>query len=171
MRKLFNLSAPLLLLLAPLSAQAKFVSYGSTCNNSAKLSVTGIPKLGKSFTVNGVKLSSVLFCTGRFCNGSCVRCNSCGGVHGFLLLGVKKISLPLTRTCVLLNSAEFIIPGSSSGQLTYTVPNNASLIGKKFYLQRADVSLYQWMGTKCPSHLRPDAIVGMSDGVEGTVGI
>ena len=133
--------------------------------------MTGIPKLGTSFTVNGVKLSNFLFCTGRFCNGACVRCNSCGGTHGFLLLGVKKISLPLTSTCVLLNSAEFIFPGSPSGKLTYAVPNNASLIGKKFYLQRADVTLYQWMGTACPSHLRPDAIVGMSDGMEGTVGI
>ena len=168
MRKLLSLSALLLLLVAPLSAQAKFTSYGSACNNSAKLSLTGLPKLGTSFTVNGVKFSNLVACTRKLCLGSCVRCNSCSGAHGFLLIGVKKISLPLTATCVLLNSAEFIFPGSSSGTLTYPVPNNASLIGKKFYLQRADVSLYQWMGTNCPSHLRPDTIVGMSDGVEGT---
>ena len=171
MRKLLSLSALLLLLVAPLSAQAKFTSYGSACNNAAKLSLTGLPKLGTSFTVNGVKLSNFVACTRKFCGGSCVRCNSCSGIHGFLVLGLKKISLPLTPTCVLLNSAEFIFPGSSSGQLTYAVPKNTSLIGQKFYLQRADVTLYQWMGTKCPPHLRPDTIVGMSDGVEGTVGL
>ena len=166
-------AAAALFLLVPATAQttsAKFTSYGSACNSAASLSITGVPQLGTSFTVNGVKWGPLFACTLKLCSGGCVRCNSCKGVHNVLAIGLKKISAPITPTCKLLNTAEFILPGTATGAMKFDVPKDYSLVGQYFYMQRGDVTVAEWQNCSGPS-IRLDTIYSMSDGVEGYVNI
>ena len=68
----------------------------------------------------------------------------------------------MTPDVLLLNGVQ--------GKITLTVPNQASLVGVRFYMQRLDIRLQEVTGTQCPRTLVPVAFTGVSNGVEGIAG-
>lgn len=165
-RKLTTLAV--VLLAAALPAQsAVFNSFGSACPNAQNtLQIQGLPKLGSTFTVSGIRFPGA--CTRKFCICTCCDCNDCSG--SVLFLGVSKQALQISPQCQFLISPDVLLLGNTSGNLSFTVPNNASLNGARFYMQRLDLGLKEVTGTQCPTTYRPTAFVGVSEGVEGIAG-
>lgn len=167
-RVLLSLLASLLLVASVPAQQAAFNSYGSPCpNTTSPLQVSGLPKLGSSFTVSGIMFPGA--CTLRFCNCTCCNCNTCNASVLFVGVGKNKQTLP--GGCDLLVTPDILILNGLRGQLTVQVPNQNSLIGVRFYMQRLDIGLTQVMGTQCPTSYVPKAFLGTSNGVEGIAGI
>lgn len=156
------------LCLGTLGAQASFLSYGVPCpTTQAKLQVSGLPKLGTSFTVSGIRFPSM--CTRKFCSCACCDCNTCMG--SLLVFGVSRVKLRLPGSqCDLLASPNLVLMGQTSGSIVVPVPNNAILLGGRFAMQRLDLSMKEVRGTQCQTSYRLLGIRGASDGVEGVVG-
>lgn len=158
----------LALCLTSLTAQtASFNSYTTPCPSSNPvLSIQGVPKLGTTFTV-----SSILFpglCTRKFCGCNIGNCNTCRG--SLLVLGIAKINVPLPGGCSLHVSPDFILPGDTRGQITIAVPNTQALLGVKFYMQRSDLGLFEYINAACQKSYIPNAFLGFSNAIEGTIG-
>jgi len=160
------LAALLLVAWAP-AQQAAFHSYGSPCpNTTSTLQVTGLPKLGSSFTVSGIMFPGA--CTLRFCNCTCCKCNTCNA--SVLFVGVAKNKQTLPGGCDLLVTPDVLILNGNRGQVIVQVPNQNSLIGVRFYMQRLDIGLTEVMGSQCTRSYVPTAFQGTSNGVEGIAG-
>ena len=167
MFKLLAVAMALALTVSTTHAQsASFVSYGSTCNAMA-LSVTGLPKLGTSFTVSGIAFPSV--CTRKSCNCIVGPCNDCRGA--VLFLGLGKLNVPLPGGCPLLVTPDLFFTASFPGKLTFPVPNDRTLLGTKFHMQRLDLMLKEYITSSCGNSYRPLTFVGTSNGVTGTIGL
>lgn len=162
-----TLALALCTLLTPAAAQASFTPYGQNCPATTRpLQINGLPKLGTSFTVSGILFPG--FCTRKFCPCPCCDCNDCNG--SMLFLGIGKVRFTLPGGCDMLTSSEISLIGDIRGNLTIPVPNFASLIGAKFYMQRADLSLKEVTGTQCNTTYRLQGIRGTSAGVEARIG-
>lgn len=158
----------LALIAAGLPAQtAAFNSFGSACPNAQNtLQISGLPKLGSTFTVTGIRFPGA--CTRKFCVCTCCDCNDCSG--SVLFLGVSKKTLQLTPQCQFLISPDVLLLGNTTGNIPLTVPNDSKLLGVKFYMQRLDLGLKEVTGSQCPTTYRPTSFVGVSEGVEGVAG-
>ncbi len=164
-----RVTAVLVLTLATtaLSAQAAFNSFGSACPNAQNtLQVQGLPKLGTSFTVSGIRFPGA--CTRKFCLCTCCDCNDCSG--SVLFLGVSKKTLQITPQCTFLISPDVLLLGNTTGNIVLTVPNDSQLKGVRFYMQRLDLGLKEVTGTNCSTTYRPTSFAGTSEGVEGIAG-
>ena len=171
MRILLSTVVVLLLLGSAAAQSASFTPYGSPCPaGTAPLAVIGTPKLGTAFTVRGMQ--SPLACTRKLCRDCSDFCNSCtpGSILG---LGLTRINVPFPPSgCRLLTDALLaLIPWSAAtrGSITFSVPNNAALIGQKFTMQRADQSYLATNSGCTPSHMAT-GFLGLSNGVEGKIG-
>jgi hypothetical protein len=142
---------------------ASFTPYSKPCN-AQPLSITGVPKLGTTFTVNGISTPAV--CTLRFCGCTVGRCNSCQG--SVLVFGVARLNAPL-GVCSLHVLPLLILGGT--GQIPIAVPNNPALFGFKFMLQRADAGMHEVIDANCNRSYPVTAVNGLSDAVEGLVGL
>jgi hypothetical protein len=153
---------------AALPAQtAAFNSFGSACPNTQNtLKISGLPKLGSTFTVTGIRFPGA--CTRKFCVCTCCDCNDCSG--SVLFLGVSKRTLQISPQCLFLISPDVLLLGNASGNIPLTVPNDSKLLGVKFYMQRLDLGLKEVTGSQCPTTYRPTSFVGVSEGVEGIAG-
>lgn len=158
----------LVLTAASLSAQtAAFNTFGSACPNAQNtLQIQGLPKLGSTFTVNGIRFPGA--CTRKFCLCTCCDCNDCSG--SVLFVGVSKQTLQLTPQCKFLISTDVLLLGNATGSIPLRVPNDSRLNGVRFYMQRLDLGLKEVTGTQCPTTYRPTSFVGVSEGVEGIAG-
>ena len=166
-RVLFPVLAVLLLLTSAPTQKATFNSYGNVCPNTTRaLQVTGLPKLGSSFTVSGIMFPGA--CTLKFCSCTCCNCNTCSASVLFVGIGKKKQTLP--GGCDLLVTPDVLILNGVRGNVTVQVPNISSLSGVRFYMQRLDLRLQEVRGTQCPTRYVPTAFVGTSNGVEGIAG-
>jgi hypothetical protein len=141
-----------------------FTSYTKPCNNAAALSITGLPKLGTTFTVNNIKTPAL--CTRKFCGCTVGKCNTCQG--SVLLFGITKINLPL-GACNLHLDPLLILGGT--GNIAVAVPNSPALFGFKFLLQRADTSFDEVIDTNCKTNYVVTQVNTFSDAVEGVVGL
>jgi hypothetical protein len=165
---LLSILAVLLLLTTAPAQKAAFNSYGSPCpNTTAPLAVSGLPKLGSSFTVSGILFPGA--CTQKFCNCACCNCNTCRS--SVLFVGIAKNNQILPGGCPFLVRPDVLILNGIRGVLTVQVPNQNSLIGTRFYMQRLDISLTEVTGTQCPRSYVPTAFIGTSNGVEGIAGL
>lgn len=145
------------------SQAASFTSVTKPCPSSnGALYVTGLPKLGGSFTVSRIMYPGL--CTRRYCGCNVGKCNTCRG--SVLLLGVAQINIPLPGGCSMHCSPDFIIFGGT----TIAVPNNPTLSGFVFYMQRMDLGLDEMITSTCGKAYVPTAFMGFSDLVKGTVG-
>ncbi|MCA8958049.1 MAG: hypothetical protein KDC87_18380 [Planctomycetes bacterium] len=166
MRNTLAVVAALVLSLSSLSAQtASFTSYTKPCNATA-MSITGLPKLGTTFTVNNVLTPGL--CTRKFCGCNVGPCNTCQGA--VLVFGLVPIVAPIA-TCPLHVLPMMILPGNTNGQIPVAVPNDSTLMGVKFRMQRADVVMIETIDASCNTSYPISAINGMSDAVEGTCGL
>ncbi len=167
MLKLLAADLALALTVSATHAQsASFASYGAACKSTA-LSVTGLPKLGTSFTVHGIAFPSV--CTRKFCGCTVGPCNDCRG--SVLFLGLGKLNAPLPGGCPLLVTPDLLFTANFPGQITFPVPNNQALLGVKFHQQRLDLTLKEYITSSCKTSYSPLTFVGTSNGVTGTVGL
>jgi hypothetical protein len=165
MRLLMITLLPALLGLSAATAQTgSFNSYTKPCNNAATLSITGLPKLGTTFTVHNILTPGA--CTKKFCGCNPGKCNTCQG--SILVFGVNKINLPL-GACNLHVDPLLLIGGT--GNVAVAVPNSAALFGFKFLLQRADTAFDEVIDTNCGTSYVVSRVNSFSDGVEGTVGL
>ena len=57
------------------------------------------------------------------------------------------------------------------GDVSFPVPNNRALLGLKFHLQRADLSLDEYINAQCATNYIPTLFRGTSNGVTGTIGL
>ncbi|MHC4079018.1 MAG: hypothetical protein ACYST0_11335 [Planctomycetota bacterium] len=161
------LAIALLVTVAP-AQKAAFNSYGNPCpNTTPALQVQGLPKLGTSFTVSGVRFPGG--CTRKYCPCTCCKCNTCFG--GVLFVGIAKNNQLLPGGCRLLVTPDVLLLGTIQGKITLTVPNVNSLTGVRFYMQRLDLQLQEITGTQCPTTYQPMAFTGTSNGLEGIAGI
>ncbi len=146
---------------------AKFNSFGSACPSAqSTLQVQGLPKLGSSFTVSGIRFPGA--CTRKFCACTCCNCNTCSG--SVLFIGVGKKTLQLTPLCKFLITPDVLLLGNTPGKIILQVPNVAQLNGVRFYMQRLDLGLQEVTGTQCPTTYVPTSFLGVSEGVEGIAG-
>lgn len=160
--------AVLLLLTSAPAQNAQFNSYGGVCPNTTQpLQVSGLPKLGSSFSVSGIMFPGA--CTLKACICACCNCNTCRA--SVLFVGLAKNNLVLPGGCPLLVRPDVLILNGVRGVLTVQVPAQNSLIGTRFYMQRLDVSLTEVTGTQCPRTYVPTAFIGTSNGVEGIAGL
>jgi hypothetical protein len=154
-----------LLSLASATAQnASFNSFTKPCGTSGVLSITGLPKMGSTFTVNGIMTPGL--CTKKFCGCNVGKCNSCVG--SILVFGVAKINAPL-GACNLHVLPVLLLGGT--GSIPVAVPNNPSVFGFRFLLQRADVAMDEVIDSNCNTSYPIANVNGLSDGVEGVVGL
>jgi len=166
-RALFPILAVLLLLTSAPAQKAVFNSYGGVCPNTTQpLQVAGLPKLGTSFTVSGIMFPGA--CTLKFCNCACCNCNTCRASVLFVGIGKKFQILP--GGCPFLVTPDVLILNGIRGNVTVPVPNQNSLMGVRFYMQRLDIGLTEVTGTQCPRSYVPTAFIGTSNGVEGIAG-
>ena len=168
MKKFILLGLVLSLCLNGISAQASFLSYGTPCpSTQGKLQISGLPKLGMSFTVNGIRFPGM--CTRKFCTCACCDCNACRG--SLLVFGAARMKLRIPgSSCDLLASPDVVLMGAMSGAIVVPVPNNTVLLGGRFAMQRLDLSLQEVRGTQCQTSYRLLGVLGTSDGVEGVIG-
>jgi len=142
---------------------ASFKSLTVPCPSANRaLAVSGLPKLGGSFSVSGILFPSM--CTRRFCGCNIGKCNSCLG--SVLVLGLQRVSIPLPGGCSLDTTPDILVFGST----TVAVPNNPNLSGFVFFMQRMDLSLQEMITPSCTKAYVPLAFSGFSDLVQGTVG-
>ncbi|MHC4513799.1 MAG: hypothetical protein ACYTGW_05440 [Planctomycetota bacterium] len=166
-RILLSVLAAVLFLTVATAQKAQFNSYGSPCPSTARaLQITGLPKLGSSFTVSGIMFPGA--CTLKYCPCTCCKCNICNG--SVLFIGIAKNKQLLPGGCDLLVTPDVLLLNGVQGKITLTVPNQASLAGVRFYMQRLDIRLQEVTGTQCPRTLTPVAFTGVSNGVEGIAG-
>ena len=66
---------------------------------------------------------------------------------------------------------DILLLGNSRGDILLTLPNSGALIGIPFYMQRLDLSLMERRGTACATTYRPTAFAGVSNGINGVIGI
>ena len=150
--------------LATAAAQtASFTSITKPCGRAAALSITGLPKLGTTFTVNNIRTPAL--CTKKFCGCQVGPCNSCTG--NVLVFGIVRINAPL-GACKL-HVQPFLLLGGQ-GSVAFKVPNVAAAIGFKFLLQRADVSMIETIDANCGKSYPISNVNGLSDAVQGLVG-
>ena len=167
MFKLLSVALAFALTVSTTHAQsATFVSYGSPCK-AVSLSVTGLPKLGTSFSVDGIAFPS--FCTRKFCGCNVGPCNDCRGA--VLFLGLGKLNAPLPGGCPLLVTPDLFFTAAFPGRITFAVPNNRALLGVKFHMQRLDLTVKEYITSSCGKSYTPVTFVGTSNGVTGTIGL
>ncbi len=153
-----------LLFVSSVSAQtASFTSLTTPCpGNSGALVVTGLPKLGGSFQVPRIRFP--MMCTRRFCGCNVGPCNVCTG--SVLVLGLSQVSIPLPGGCSLQTTPDVLLFGAT----TVNVPNNPTLSGFTFFLQRMDLALQEMITSSCTKAYVPTGFNGFSDLVKGVVG-
>lgn len=162
-----NLLLATALLVGATVAQARFLPYGQACPNARNvLRVQGLPKLGSTFTVNGIMFPGT--CTRKHCPCPCCDCNLCAGA--VLFLGVARFRVQLPGGCDLLVTPDIPFVGNLRGDVAIPVPNVAALNGARFYMQRMDVQLREVTGTQCNTSYRLIGVNGSSNGVEAVAG-
>lgn len=149
---------------------ATFARFAAACpTTTGNLVVQGLPKLGTSFTVSGIRFPDG--CTFRFCGCNPGPCNSCSG--SLLVIGVRRVQVPLPPSgCALRVSTEAILAGAGpAGDVVLAVPNNAVLVGYQFHMQRADVGMVETILPNCQITYPIQGFRGWSDALTGTIGL
>ena len=67
-------------------------------------------------------------------------------------------------------SPDLLLFGDLYGRISIKVPGTGALLGAKFYMQRADLTVTQYIDSNCKRYFVGSGFRGFSDGVEGTVG-
>ena len=146
---------------------ATFRTYAKSCGRSlGDLSVTGLPKIGSTFAVDGIRLP--YGCTYQDCGCTVGPCKKCSGA--VLVLGARPIQVLLPGGCYLWVRPDIILAGDLYGRVSLSVPNSATVLGTKFYMQRIDVSVQQHIDASCAKSYEPKGFNGFSNAVEGTIG-
>lgn len=166
MRSLLISAFTLLALSLPATAQASasFTQYAPTCGTATPLAYTGVPKIGGSFTVDGI--FTPMLCTRKFCGCNVGPCNTCRG--SILVIGAQRINVPV-GPCPLYTLPLALVPGK--GKVQFNVPNNTALFGSRFQMQRADVAMNEMIDSNCKTSYVTTSVMAFSDAVEGYVAL